>query len=76
VRGENGKYRGRNYADVGFVLGLTENAVKKRISKLRDRLKREKKDEKNKLQKSREEAEAERRNGFSIGLAKLRAGKP
>ena len=42
VQGEGGKYRGRNYADIAFILGMTENAVKKRMHKLRTRLKDEK----------------------------------
>lgn len=41
VGAEDGKERGRTYADVGFVLGMTENAVKKRLQKLRSRLRAE-----------------------------------
>ncbi len=37
VRGADGKYRGRNYANIGLVLGMTENAVKQRIKGLRSR---------------------------------------
>jgi len=41
VRGTDGNHRGRNYAEVGFVLGMTEDAVKKRLSRLQQRLKAE-----------------------------------
>jgi hypothetical protein len=39
----NGEYimRPRNYREVGLVLGMTENAVKSRMAKLRKRTKAE-----------------------------------
>ncbi len=78
VRGQDGKYRGRNYANIGLILGMTENAVKKRMERLRDRLKKEKKEReagRKEQQRIEEQAEAERRNSVSIGLARIRGVK-
>ena len=78
VRGQDGKYRGRNYANIGLILGMTENAVKKRMEQLRDRLKKEKKEReagRKEQQRIEEQAEAERRNSVSIGLARIRGVK-
>jgi DNA-directed RNA polymerase specialized sigma24 family protein len=38
---KDGRHRGRNYAEVGQVLGITEQAVKDRLWKMRKRLKAE-----------------------------------
>ena len=76
VRGKDGNHRGRNYSDIGRILEMTEDAVKKRMDRLRDRLKVEKEAEKNEQQRIKEDAERERRDSVSIGLAKLRGTKP
>ena len=75
VRGDNGQYRNRNYANIAMIMEMTENAVKKRMQKLRIRLRAEREAGKKEQQRMDEEADTKRRNSFSIGLAKIRAGK-
>ena len=82
---KNGDYfmRGRNYAEVGFILNMTSDAVQMRLKKLRDRnlegcktadeFKAKKKAER---EAKRLEAELEAKNRVSIGLAKIRSSKP
>jgi hypothetical protein len=72
--GEDGIYRGRGYAEIARVLDMTENAVNKRMQKLRKRLKKEREEEEGRKEQQRMEEGAEA--GVSIGLAKIRAGKP
>jgi len=83
-RRENGDYfmRPRNYAEIGFVLGMTESAVQMRMQRVRnealggmsaDKHKEHKKAER---ERKRLEAELESKNSVSIGLAKLRGTKP
>jgi DNA-directed RNA polymerase specialized sigma24 family protein len=43
VRGEDGKYRGRTYANVAGILNMTENAVAQRMKRLQDRFRAERK---------------------------------
>jgi DNA-directed RNA polymerase specialized sigma24 family protein len=76
VRGADGKYRARNFGEIGQILQMTEDAVKKRMERLRDRLKAEKHAERNQQQRIREDAENERRNSLPRGLAKIRGSKP
>jgi len=75
VRGENGEYRGRTYANIAMLMEMSEDAVKKRVNRLRDRLKVEKKAEQKERQRIKEASETERRTSFKIGLAKVRAGE-
>jgi hypothetical protein len=76
----DGEYvmRGRNYAEVGFVLGMTEAAVQMRMQRLRKETLGNMSSEEFKKQKRAEreakrlEAELEAKNSVSIGLAKIR----
>ena len=68
--------RPRNYAEVAFVLGMTESAVSKRLQLMRKRNIKDKEQEKAQAKQRRLDEENERRDSVSIGLAKLRGSKP
>ena len=76
VRGEDGRERGRTYAEVGFILGMTEDAVTKRMERVRVRNIANKESKKAEYRQRRLDEETERRNSVSIGLAKIRVAKP
>ena len=70
-----GKHRGRNYAEVAWVLSMTEDAVETRIRRMRKNIKAENEREQEQKKKAQADAEYERDNSVRLGLAKLREAK-
>jgi len=69
----NGKYitRGRNYAEVAQVLGMTEAAVTLRLHRLRERVKAE---NEQKMEEARHQLEAQRKDTLKARYERFRSG--
>lgn len=72
---EDGRHRGRNYAEVGQVLNMTEAAVESRIRQIRKNIKTDRARGEEQNKKAMADAEYERDNSVRLGLARIREAK-